>query len=249
MKQTNWTIFDPQKSDWVFKKWVKILKPQHSYQELRKTFWQYPVSKNSCSIHGVFSMVANTFNVDFTLEERKAIWAEAKKLWASDSWGWRFSKAIKLVRKWCSENKGLEFNYFAIQKEEFKKYALLWFPIYWGIKIKEWSTRDKLKDGYVWDDVESYWDTKLWHALIFPIIDWEFWMVDNYPWKTKYNEVKFRNLEKLLAIWFFFDVGYICCRTDEVVRNGYNRLTLIEKITKLGQRASALAKKLLLKNK
>lgn len=239
--ETNWTLYGISAKDWVLKDWVKILKPKYSYQELKKAFWQFPVSKNSCSIHGAITMVANTFNVDYSLEERKAIWEVAKTKWASDEWGWRFHEAIQLVKSWSSEHKGLEFNYFSIPKTQFKEYAEKGFAVYWGIKVKENSTRDKLKDGYVWDDVENFWEMKFWHAVCFTMIDWEFWFVDNYPEKTKYNEVKFRNLDQLLENGYFYNTGYICCTTDEVVKNGYNWLTLEEKKAKLAARPEAQA--------
>ena len=37
----------------------------------------------------------------------------------------------------------------------------------------------------------------------------------------------------------FFNTAYICVTTEEVVKNGYNHLTLIEKIAKLKARKEA----------
>jgi len=234
----NWTKYNEDKSDWVLKNWTRVLKPKHSYKELKKAYWQSPVSKNSCSIHWVLTMVSNTFGIDFTLEERKSLWNEAKKLWASDEWGWRFAWAIKLVKSYCSEYRALEFNFYSIQSKEIPRYTKLWFPIYWWVKIKEWYNRDKLKDWFLWDS-EDYWKLLVWHAICFTQFeDWNLWYVDNYPEKTKYNEVRFRDFQKLYDLWVFFNTAYICCTTEEIVKQGYNHLTLEEKVAKLRYRLS-----------
>jgi len=238
--ETNATKYSQDEKDWVLKSWTKILKPQYSYDELRKSFYQSPVNRNSCSVHWVFTMLANTFNVDFPLEERKAVWQQCLDNGASNEWGYWFAKAIKQVHSWCSEHKGLEFNYFSIQKEDFLKYAEQWFAIYWGYRMLEWASRDYIKDGVLWDDIEDYWNVKGWHAVCFTMIDWKFWFVNNYPDKTKFNEVKFHNLDELLKTNFFFNTGYICATTDEVVRQWYNFLSLSEKIKKLSERPEAI---------
>lgn len=209
MQITNWTQYRQNTTDWTLKDWDKVLIPENNWNKLKKSFWQYPVNRNSCSIHWIMTAIANTFDVDFPLKERKEIWEKAKKLWASEKWWWRFDKAINLLKNHCEETWKQRFRYYVIQKEEFEKYAKMWFMIYWGIRIKEWSTRDKLKDWVIWDDVENYWDTKFWHAVCFWMIWDKFWFIDNYPEKTSVNEPVFKNLDKLLDKWYFFNTWYI----------------------------------------
>lgn len=237
-KITNWTQYKENPSDWIVKDWDKVLIPELNYNLLKHAYRQYPVSKNSCSIHWIMSTISNTFNITFSLAEREEIRKEAKKLWANDEWWWRFADAIKLLKNWCEENKDLKFRYYKVQKEEFEDYAKQWFAIYWGIRIKEWSTRDKLKDWYVWDDVEHFWETKFGHAVCFTMIWDEFGFVDNYPNKTKYNEVKFRNLDWLLETWYLMNVWYILMTND------------VDEITEaLKNRPEAIAKRKELNNK
>ena len=212
MNSTKYRI-DP--SDWIVKDWEHILVPKYNRNQLKKSFWQSPVSKNSCSIHWIMTAIANSFNVNFSLYEREWIWKRALDLWASNEWWWRFDEAIKLLRDYCKEEWKQEFRYYTIKKEEFEKYAKMWFMIYWGIRIKEWSTRDMVKDWVIWDDVETYWDTKFWHWVCFWMIWDKFWFINNYPKHTKYNEPTFTNLNKLLEKWYFFDTWYILM-TDDV---------------------------------
>ena len=213
--QNNSTKYNSNNTDWIIKDWQHILKPKFDWNDLHKAFWQFPVDKNSCSIHWAITTVANSFNVDFTLEERKEIWNIALTKGADPQWWWYFADAIKLIRDYCRDNNKQRFRYYKIKNTEFEEYAKKWFMIYGWIRIKEWSTRDKLKDWYVWDDVDTFWDTKFWHAVCFWMIWDEFWFIDNYPNKTRYNEVKFRNLDKLLKKWYFFKTWYILM-TDDV---------------------------------
>jgi len=213
-KITNWTQYNENTSDWILKDWDKVLVPEHNYNILKKSFWQFPVSKNSCSVHWALTCIANTFNINYSLSEREEIWEEAKSKGASDDRWWYFADALKLCQEWTAENKEYKFRYYKIQKEEFEKYAKLWFTIYWGIKVKDWSTRDKLKDWVIWDDVESYWESKFWHAVCFSMIWDKFWFIDNYPNKTKYNTPTFTNLDKLLENWYFFNTWYILMTSE-----------------------------------
>ena len=212
---TNWTKYRTDTSAWTLKEWQKILIPEHNWNELKKSFRQFPVSKKSCSIHWIMTAIANSFDVDFPLEERKAIWERAIDLWASNDWWWRFDKAINLLKNRCKETDKQKFRYYEIKNTEFETYAKLWFIIYGWIRIKEWSTRDMIKDWVIWDDVDTYWDDKFWHWVCFWMIWDKFWMINNYPWHTKYNEATFVNLKKLLKKWYFFETWYILM-TDNV---------------------------------
>jgi len=224
-KVSSATKYDKNPSDWILKHWAKVLVPKHNYNELKHSYWQSAVSRNSCSIFWAITTVSNTFDVTFSLEEQKQIRAEAKEQWASDETGWWFSKAIRHVQQWCKQHKDIDFRYYTIKKEEFEKYAKKWFAIYWGIKILEGSTRDKLKDWVIWDDVESYGKMKLWHAISFTMIWDKFGYVDNYKNKSKVNTPTFTNLDELIKAWYFFNTGYIMMtnKVEEIIEALRNR--------------------------
>lgn len=68
---------------------------------------QNDVSSMSCTIHACLSAFTDQTGYVFSLEERKKLWEEAKKLGASDNFGWYVSDAVNLVRKYVNTlNKG-----------------------------------------------------------------------------------------------------------------------------------------------
>lgn len=244
----NNTLFKLNLDDWIIEDWQKILKPKYTYKELKKAYRQSEVHRNSCSIHWAMTMISNNFNIDFSLKERQWLWERAIDNGASESWGWRFSDAIKLIKDYCKEENKLDFKYFSVKTAEMQKYLDDWFCIYWWIKIKEWFNADKLKDWFIWD-ADWYWNDKYWHWICFTKFeDWNIWYIDNYSLHTKYNEVRFRDFQKLCDLWVFFPIWYIATTTEEIVKNWYNHLTLREKEEKLRNRPEAIKKQQELNN-
>ena len=213
----NWTQYKNNSSDWILKDWAKILIPENSYNNLKHSYLQSAVNKNSCSIFWIMTTISNTFDIVFTLEEQKEIWELAKERWASEKTWWRFHKAIKLLQEYCADKKDYKFRYYSIKNTVFVDYAKKWFTIYWWVAIKENSTRDKLKDWVLWDDIETYWDVKFYHWLTFfknNESKYDLSCVNNYKDKTKYNVYDLTNIDKLIENWMIMKTWYILMTSE-----------------------------------
>lgn len=88
--------------------------PEHTFESSGMIqYLQDEVSHNSCTLHGSLGAISDLTGYKFTLEERKALWEQAKSLGASDATGWWINKAVDLVRNYWNtqhpENKLVSF--------------------------------------------------------------------------------------------------------------------------------------------
>jgi hypothetical protein len=180
------------------------------------------------------STIANNFWIDFTLEERKAIWDMAKERWATDEGGWWLHKAAKLLRDYCKKHKNLDLVYYRVDWEQYEELVEAGFSIACGYRNKLWMNQDR-RDCTIWEDIETYWDVTYWHLVSFCDVWWHFWFVDNYPWRHKCNITKVVNVKELVEAWVLFTSWYIYTY-ENPVRKWYNTLTLEEKVEKLKAR-------------
>lgn len=90
--------------------------PEHTFESSGQIqYLQDEVSHNSCTLHGSLTAVSALTGYKFTLDERKALWEQAKGVgwkdsngivhFASDITGWYVNAGVDLVRQyWNSKN-------------------------------------------------------------------------------------------------------------------------------------------------
>lgn len=70
---------------------------------LRKVWYnQTEVSQNSCTLHAALGAFSDLTGYEFSLQERKDLWATALTKGASDNYGWYIVDAVNLVRDYVN---------------------------------------------------------------------------------------------------------------------------------------------------
>ena len=94
--------------------------PRKTYQDTKIAHQQGEVGDNSCTVHAAMGCVTDNTGLDWTLSQRKEVWAEAKKRGADPKWGWYINKTTDLVgnRQRCILELILERLFFALDSDE-----------------------------------------------------------------------------------------------------------------------------------
>ena len=230
------TLWERDK-DWIYSWKDKIQKPEHTFKEKQKTYWQSEIQKNSCTLHSAFTAFSNNIWHDFTIEERKNILAMAITKWFNpDSW-WTVEWAVRLIADYANSELKMNICYYRIEWKDFIEIAKNWFNICTWYNILEWMNWDRNKDWILWNVPLTEYTKNIWgHAFNIIYQDNKLWWIDNYPWKTKFNQFEIVNIDKLSEANVFFHSGYIYTYTTPV-KLWYNNLTIEEKKAKLKERS------------
>jgi len=234
MEITNWTRYSVSPDDFLLVNWDSLPIPESEYLKNKKAYYQPEVHKLSCSLHACMTTISNNFSLSFTLTERLEILDMAIDRWFDTSFWWYMDKAVKLLRDYCRDKRGLDLNYHRVHYTQFKELAHAWFSIVSWYRYALGMWRDR-SDWIVWEDVAEYWDKKYGHLVSFCINEKGFWFVDSYYPKHRTNSVWVVNLPQMVKAGVIFDAWYIYSYKDPV-KKWYNNLTLWEKINKLRNR-------------
>lgn len=235
----NWSKYSIDPNDFLVINWKELQVPEYTYLQRKISYNQNDVWSSSCSIHWVMTTITNNFYVDFTLQDRQAIWNMAILQWANPEMGWDMLSAVKLVVTYVKEHKNLNLAYYRVNFLQYEELIKKWFSIVTWFTNKEWFTKDRMDNCVVWESVSEYWDRKWWHLISLYWNNW-LWYIDNYLNHTKCNNTKIVNILQLVQAWTFWDNGYVFSIIDPV-KKWYNWMTYTEKIAKLKARPESLS--------
>ena len=219
--------------DYQFTGEVSIKTLPKAKNSFRKVWYnQNDVSSNSCTLHSAMAGFSDLTGYEFTLAERKALWEEAKKLGASDNFGWYTLDAVNLVRKYANEK--LNLGKFvtirvALGFDEFYTALKQGYSVCTGYNGNQEYNNDLLDDGII-QETALNGEKQYAHAirLVDPDITTpnEVEVRDNYRGSTTWrNEYKIPNVIELYKNGVFFMSGYIFAYDEEVAHIIDKKLT------------------------
>lgn len=101
-------------SDFQFGADLELPKPRMTYWDKQLQYYQPEISKVSCTIHGAFGCVSDLIGYNFTMEQRKEMWAEALRRGADPNVGWYLRSAVDLVREYATRYTGIALMSFKV---------------------------------------------------------------------------------------------------------------------------------------
>lgn len=210
--------------DYQFTGDVSIKTLPKAKNSFRKVWYnQNEISSNSCTLHSVMGAFSDLTGYEFSLKERKELWEEAKKLGASDSFGWYILDAVNLVRKYVNEK--LNIGKFvtirvALGFDEFYTALKQGYSVCTGYNGNQDYNNDLLDDGII-QEKQLSGQRQYSHAirLVDPDITTpnEVEVRDNYKGSTTWrNEYRIPNIIDLYKNGIFFMSGYIFAYDEEI---------------------------------
>jgi len=191
---------------------------------------QTEVSANSCTLHGSLGAVSDLTGYRFTLEERKALWDQAKMLGASDIDGWYISKAVDLVRQyWNKQNPTNQLVSFRIDVGSPQWNAVIekGYSIVVGYQGNGSYNADE-KTGVL--DETSFGTSTYAHCIRMKDKDELIYNedIDNYYpiYTTNIYEVPKNNIQALVNNNVYFKSAYVFCFTQD-----YNQTQIMANVS------------------
>lgn len=193
--------------------------PRKTYQDTKIAHQQGEVGDNSCTVHAAMGCVTDNTGLDWTLSQRKEVWAEAKKRGADPKWGWYINKATDLVRESAKVYLGVDLRtfVFALDSDEAMDALDKGYSLNAGFRGNAAYTADKNDDGILGGT--NFKPGTYGHAIrLTPSGEVEVLAVDNYPKTAKHNTYKIskENLKKLVANGVFFRMAYVYAYAEDV---------------------------------
>lgn len=204
---------DARDTDYQLGADVEVARASHKYQDNEIQYNQNEVSTVSCTIHGAMGAVSDLTGYVFTLEDRKALWAQALELGADTKVGWYTSRAVDLVRKFYNEKfpaKTLTSFRTGIGGAEHGKMLRLGYTAVISHRGNSQYNSDKNADGIL--DGVSFGSTTYGHCLreaYSPGDPYDLY-INNYKGANKHNvyRVPSANTAKLVANRILFSDCY-----------------------------------------
>lgn len=195
-------------------------KPRHTFGENKIQYNQDEVHKYSCTIHGAIGALSDLSGYVFTLDERKAMLAEALTQGFDVTVGWYVNRAVDLVRRfWNTKNPKDTVSSFAVglRTAEFYDAIELGYSVdlsFNGNKALQTDKQDGVLDGTDFG-VSTYG-----HCIRATKSDDPAYLellVDNYPQRSP-NTVKVlkTTFEQLVKNKVFHARGYIFVFTADL---------------------------------
>ena len=174
---------------------------------------QKDVHYNSCTIHGAIMAYSTLTGYEFTLKERKELWAKAIELGANPSIGWYIHSAIDLVRDYVNDNLDVKVSSYRVELGSFEHLMAmrLGYNVVCGYRGNK-EFREDRNDNDIIDDVKLDTPTTYGHCLscVYSIGDEYDNVIDNYyPRKNNIYRVPTAHWKELVKNKVFFKWGYI----------------------------------------
>ncbi len=229
MNWYNWAILAIDERDYVVWKidWLDINKLPvidsgvNSYNQLEysDSYWNC-----LCTLYASIWMVADNAKYKFTWTERQ----ELCKLRIKESdfdinvW-WYIVTWNNIVRNYLKKKwvKLIQYR-VSTKNNDFKILLNKWYRI--NIWLTIWETfLEDMQDNGILNKV-NFWKSKYGHSTTIKKI-WNNYIIDNYDWKLKYNQVEISDLQALIDNWVIFEWAYL-----QIIDENNLKLKLKQKI-------------------